>query len=108
MRINIKPLSVNQAWKGRRFKSDIYKKYEKELLFMLPNIEIPAGKLELNVTFGLSSKLSDYDNPLKVFQDVLCKKCGFDDRRIYKGVIVKVDVKKGQEFIEFHIKKYII
>ena len=29
--IEIKPLSVNTAWKGRRFKTDAYKAYEIEL-----------------------------------------------------------------------------
>ena len=106
MIIYIKPLSINQCWMGRRFKTNKYKAYEKELLLLLKKKLVPEGKLELIVTFGLSSKLADYDNPLKAFQDILCKKYGFDDRRIYKGIIEKVDVKKGSEFIEFKIKKY--
>lgn len=64
-------------------------------------MEVPEGKLLLNITFGLSSKNADWDNPIKPFQDVLQIKYGFNDRRVYKGVIEKVDVKKGEEFIEF-------
>ncbi len=103
--VMIKPLSVNQAWQGKRFKTPKYKSYEKELLLKLKKIDVPEGKLKLIITFGLSSKLSDWDNPVKPFQDVLQKKFGFDDRRIYRAEINKVDVSKGSEFIEFEILK---
>ena len=106
MRIKVKPLSVNQCWAGRRFKTPKYKSYEKEVLLSLKKLSIPDGKLEIIITFGLSSKLADYDNPLTAFQVILCKKYKFDDRRIYRGIIQKVDVKKGEEFIEFYIKKF--
>lgn len=104
MVINIKPLSVNSAWQGKRFKTPAYKNYEKELLLKLKALEVPKGNLILFVKFGLSSKLADWDNPVKPFQDCLQKKYGFDDRRIYKAIVEKVDVKKGEEFIEFEIK----
>ena len=99
----IKPMSVNEAWQGKRFKTDKYKSFEKELLLMLKKIEIPEGKLLLRATFGLSSKNADWDNPIKPFQDVIQKKYGFNDRRIYKGEIEKKDVKKGFEYIEFQL-----
>lgn len=104
LKVNIKPLSVNQAWQGKRFKTPAYKAYEQELLLKLKPVDVPEGKLKLIATFGLSSKLSDWDNPVKPFQDCLQKKYGFDDRRIYKAIIEKVDVKKGEEFIEFEIR----
>jgi Holliday junction resolvase RusA-like endonuclease len=106
MRVNIKPLSVNQVWQGRRFKTPIYKKYENELLFMLPKMKIPEGKLELTIVFGFSSSASDWDNPIKPFQDILQKRYSFNDSRVYKATIIKEIVKKGQEFIEFNIKEY--
>jgi hypothetical protein len=31
------------------------------------------------------SMASDYDNPVKIFQDVLSKKYGFNDNRIFAG-----------------------
>ncbi len=105
MIVNIKPLSVNQCWKGRRFKTPIYKKYEKELLLLLPKLDIPEGKLEITITFGFSSKASDWDNPIKPFQDILQKRYGFNDSRVYKATVTKEIVKKGKEFIEFDIKK---
>lgn len=105
LKINIKPLSVNKAWQGKRFKTPEYKAYEKELLLKLKKLDVPEGKLMLIVTFGVSSKLADWDNPIKPFQDCLQKKYGFDDRVIYEGRVKKVDVKKGSEFIEFELKQ---
>ena len=108
MRIDIKPLSVNQVWQGKRFKTPIYKSYEKQLLQMLPKLHIPEGKLQINITFGFSSSASDWDNPIKPFQDILQKRYGFNDSRVYKATITKQIVKKGKEFIEFDIKALVI
>ena len=32
MRVFIKPLSVNEAWRGRKFKTPKYKQYEKRFI----------------------------------------------------------------------------
>lgn len=104
MRINIKPLSVNEAWQGRRFKTDKYSKYINNMLLILRPLKIPDGQLHVDVTFGLSSKQADIDNPLKCFIDCLQKKYDFNDNRIYALTVKKADVKKGKEFIEFDIK----
>ena len=103
MKINIKPLSVNQVWMGRRFKTKIYKDYEKELFKILPDLEIPKGKLQVEYTWGFSSSASDIDNPIKPFQDILQKHYNFNDSRIFKMAVEKVKVKKGKEFIQFSI-----
>jgi len=105
-KINIKPLSVNCAYTGKRYKTDNYKWFENELLFKLKSMNVPKGKLTLITTFGLSSLNADWDNPVKPFQDVLQKKYGFNDRMIYRGIIEKVDVAKGDEFIEFEIVEF--
>lgn len=102
-RLDIKPLSVNEAWKGRRFKTDAYKRYQQDLLMILPAATVPDGKLIVSLRFGLSSKCADVDNPVKCFVDCLQKKYGFNDNKIYRMVIEKEDVKKGQEYIEFQI-----
>ena len=105
MKISINPLSVNKCWQGRRFKTQDYKTYEKEILYLLPALKVPIGKLFISITFGFSSKLKDIDNPLKPFLDLLQKKYLFNDRDIYKLNVKKEDVKKGKEFIDFKIKK---
>ncbi|MBS9774732.1 MAG: hypothetical protein KGV59_06210 [Tenacibaculum sp.] len=106
IKLQIKPLSVNQVWQGKRYKTNAYKQYEKLVLFLLPKLKVPAGKLEIRFVFGLSSKNADWDNPIKPIQDILQKKYGFNDRMIYKAIVEKVDVKKGDEFIKFEISEY--
>ena len=91
-RIDIKPLSVNQAWQGRRFKTRSYHLYERILLSLLPDsYPIPKGKICAYYKFGLSSKNADCDNLIKPFQDILSKKYGFDDKRIYCVIAKKID-----------------
>lgn len=104
MRLDIKPMSVNKAWKGRRFKTDEYKRYERDVLALLRPCKIPGGELEINLEFGFSSKLADFDNPVKLFVDCLQKKYGFNDRMIKRCVINVKHVKKGGEFIEWSLK----
>ena len=106
-RINIKPLSVNCAWQGKRFKTNDYKNYEFKLLFMLPKIIIPQPPYEIYYKFGFSSNLADWDNPVKPFQDILSKRYGFNDKMIRKAVIETEIVEKGKEYIGFEIKTYI-
>jgi len=103
VKLDIKPLSVNEAWKGRRFKTDKYKRYESDVLMMLPKIIIPDGDLFLRIEFGFSNSASDWDNPIKPIVDIFQKKYGFDDKRITKAVVEKVKVKKGGEYIRFLI-----
>lgn len=103
--VNIKPLSVNRVWQGKRFKTPEYKKYETDVLLMLPNkIELPKSPLSLKLEFGVSSKLADIDNGVKPFLDILQKKYGINDRDIYHLQVLKTIVKKGQEFIKFKIE----
>ena len=106
MKVDIKPLSVNECFQGRRFKTPKYKSYEKHLLLLLKPLEVPKGQLKLNITFGLSSKLSDIDNPLKAFIDILQKKYLFNDRDIFELNIKKDLVPKGYEYIDFKITPY--
>jgi Holliday junction resolvase RusA-like endonuclease len=104
IKIEIKPLSVNQAWQGKRYKTNAYKSFEKLLLMSLPkNIEVPPERLKIVFEFGFSSPLSDIDNPVKMTLDVLAKKYNFNDRKAYRLEVDKVDVKKGEEYIKFEI-----
>lgn len=101
MRLNIKPLSVNQAWQGRRYKTPEYKAFERAVLLMLKPYQIPEGDLEIVLQFGCGF---DFDNPVKPFIDCLQKKYGFNDSRIKKATIEVFAVEKGKEFIDFQIK----
>jgi len=102
----IKPLSVNEAWQGKRFKTPKYKKYESDLLLLLPLMPIPEAPYEINIEVTFSSKASDLDNILKPFLDVLQKKYGINDKDIFKLSAVKSLTPKGNEFIRFDIKTF--
>ena len=107
-KLDIKPLSVNKCWMGRRFKTKDYKQYEKVLMDKLPdNIPLPESgtPLQLWLGWGFSSAASDVDNPIKPFQDILQKKYGFNDRDIFKLIVTKSKVKKGDDYIVFSIEE---
>lgn len=106
-KVYIKPLSVNDAWKGQRFKTDEYRDYDLALTLLLPkNIVIPAGKLSITFKWGLSSDGGDWDAPIKQAQDIIARKYRFNDNRIVRGIVEKEIVPKGKEYLEFKIEKY--
>lgn len=103
MRLDIKPLSVNQAWQGRRKKTVKYLKYQRDVALLLRPLTVPDGDLRIELVFGFSSRGSDWDNPVKPFQDILSKKYKFNDNRIVEANVKVIYVKKGHEFIEWGI-----
>jgi Holliday junction resolvase RusA-like endonuclease len=102
IKLHIKPLSVNQAWKGRRYKTDAYNRYEKELMAMLPDYEIKSFR-GLVLTFGFSNMQSDVDNPTKLVIDILQKRYGVNDRDLMELHLYKMKVAKGNEFIKIEL-----
>ena len=102
-------MSINEAYKGKRVRTDKYDDYEERLIYTLPrrsSIDIPDGSLEIHYEFGVSSKLFDVDNAIKPFQDVLQHKYKFNDRIVMFITARKAYVKKGDEYITFRIEKY--
>lgn len=106
IRLKIKAVSLNQCYRGRRFKTPLLESFKNEVYYLAPKLEIPKGKLKVTYVFGVSSKNSDGDNLIKVFQDALAEKYGLNDKIIYKWDVEKVDVPKGEEFIEYSIEAY--
>lgn len=104
IRLDIKPLSVNKAWQGKRFKSRDYEAYEKMMLVLLPKLEMPEPPYRLFYEFGFSNTQADYDNPCKPLGDILQKKYGFNDKEIYEAHIRKRIVKKGQEYVRIRFE----
>lgn len=91
--VDLKPLSSNKAWQGKRFKTRDYHDFERDLLWLLPkNIAPITGRVELRFRFHMKNhKLSDWDNPIKSLQDVLVKSGIItDDRNVYAGMAQKV------------------
>ena len=104
-RIDIKALSVNSCYQGKRFKNQVHKDYVKEVMSQLPIKFIGMPPYKLIIEFGLSSKLQDLDNCIKVFQDCLTVKYNFNDREIYEIQANKFNVAKGEEYIKFDIQE---
>lgn len=107
MRIQIKPMSYNRAYKGRVYPSAEYKQYTHDVGYLLPRLEVPKGELRLNIIFGFSNKASDIDNGVKAFLDLLQKKYDFNDKMVYELNVKKQIVAKGKEFIDFKIESYV-
>jgi len=105
IKLHIKPMSINNAFKGRKFRTKEYDIFIVQCLRLLPNkIEIPdETNIKLALEFGFSSRASDIDNCVKTFIDCLVKKYKVDDRFIYELHTFKTIVKKGEEFIKFKI-----
>lgn len=103
-KLNEKPLSINEAWQGKRFKTPAYKAYEESMLLMMPKAKIDVEQmLRIEFFFGFSNKASDLDNPVKLLMDIAQKKYGFNDKMVFELNVRKCIVKKGEEFIQMGI-----
>jgi Holliday junction resolvase RusA-like endonuclease len=103
-KINEKPLSVNLAWQGKRYKTPVYKDYEKAILLRMPVSKVdPAQMLRVEFFFGFSNQASDLDNPVKLLMDIAQKKYGFNDKNVFELNVRKCLVDKGDEFIQMGI-----
>lgn len=104
MKINIKPISVNQCWQGKRFKTPIYKRYEKAMDLLLPKADLSRyNKIELKIIGYMSNKQSDIDNIVKPIQDILQKKWNFNDSKVYRLIVTKKIVAKWNEWIGIEV-----
>lgn len=102
--IKIKPLSINEAWQGKRFKTPKYKAWRLEMSLKLPKLVIPKGLLKVNMIIGFSNSLADIDNVVKGILDAFQDKYNFNDRDIYELNLRKEIVPKGEEYIKFKIE----
>lgn len=103
----IAPLSTNRLFQGRRFKTKEYAKYQEEILWQLPPLPIPKGKLTVIYEIGMSNKNADLANVEKGLTDILQKKYHLlNDKNIYKLIMERKDVPKGEEYICFQITSY--
>ena len=103
-KLNEKPLSINEAWQGKRFKTPAYKRYEEAMLLLMPKGRVDLDQmLRIEFFFGFSNKASDLDNPVKLLMDIAQKKYGFNDKMVFELNVRKCIVKKGEEFIQMGI-----
>lgn len=100
----LKPLSINAAFQGRRFKTKECNNYCKDLDILLPDHEQIKGFVEIHYKFHLVNwKRTDGDNLIKILTDCIVKKGIIeDDRKIMKYIIEKIPSEK--DIIEIEIK----
>jgi len=104
VRINIKPLSVNSAYKGRRFRTPAHDIFKTAIKYLLPPVyKMPPPPYCIQFEFGVSSSLSDGDNLIKLTQDSIADKYEFNDRYIKRWIVDVEKVEKGKEYIKFRI-----
>ena len=104
--LETKPLTVNKVWQGRRFKTKIYKDYEKELFILLKGQKQTKGQVEVILEFYLKyDKTSDVDNFVKPLLDILVKSGIIeDDRNIRHLDLYKYHSKK--DYVNITINKW--
>jgi len=86
----IKPLSVNKAYQGRRFKTKEHKNFCKNvgLLLSTYNKEQFKGLLHIEYRFFMKNfKMVDIDNLIKPIQDCLVANNIIEDDRFIVGMI---------------------
>ena len=102
--LQIKPLSVNAAFQGRRFKTKQCNQYCRDLCMILPKNQKIAGYIDVHLKFYLTNaKMTDGDNLVKVLMDCVVQQGIIeDDRKILKYTIekYKADIDKIEINIE--------
>lgn len=97
--LNVKALSVNDAWQGRRFSTPAKKKYDLVLQMCLPQVHVAGGPYyRIEYDFHLVNfAMTDYDNCIKVTQDCLVKQGIItDDRFIVDARVRKYRAKQDR------------
>ena len=102
-RINIKPLSLNEGYTGKRYKTNAHRAWHNDVLLMLPKLVVPDPPFEIHLKFGFSNKASDFDNCVKFAVDCLQIKYKFNDKLIRRAIIDTDIVPVGKEYFEFEL-----
>lgn len=97
--LNVKPISTNAAWRGRRFSTPEKKAYEELVHCSLPKAVVvgnPYYRIEYDF-YLRSFALTDWDNCVKVTQDCLVKRGILsDDCKIVDARVRKFPAKKDR------------
>ena len=98
----IKPISINQCFQGRRFRTKEFKQWQNDMLKVMPKRSKLAGGVKVAITLFLKSIYrSDCDNFLKPIIDCIVKRGWItDDRFIQYLEVAKVKSKVEKIGIE--------
>lgn len=107
--LNMKPVSTNKIWTGRKYLSAEAKRFKQECTARLrmhkvtiPDKETP---MELHLRFGLSRDM-DVSNCIKLLEDCIADAVGINDIQFQGITAVKERVRGGMEFISFDITDF--
>lgn len=111
IKLNIKPLSVNEAHYRNKKRTVKYlnyiefwrKAFEKRGIKSIA--ENKSAKYSITFVFGFSNRGSDIDNPIKVSIDTLQGLLKFNDKQIYMIGVSKDIVPKGEEYIKVKMQE---
>lgn len=84
----IRALSVNQTWRGRRFKTDLYQQYERDCFKLIRGTPV-KGEVEIHFQFHYKKHPYDLDNGIKPILDILVKTGMIDDDRYLMKLIAE-------------------
>ena len=115
-RVKLKPVSTNElhsisnsGGKLRKHNTEEYSNFLIAMQALLPSkskVKVnPHGPLVIHYEFGIPKNM-DGSNCVKATEDALATKYGFNDKNVIFHTVLKVPVKKGQEYIKFLIKPY--
>ena len=100
--LDVKPLTVNRAWRGRHFSTPAKTQFETRLHYSLPKVAV-VGKPFYRVEYDLhlvNFAAMDWDNCCKVLQDCLVKKGIIsDDSKIIDARVRKFKADKDRVVI---------
>jgi len=102
--IPVKPLSVNMAWQGRRYKTAKYKKYERDCALFVPQGNSPKIR-EIRISLILKNPLrQDADNIVKPLLDILQKRGQIKNDRYIERIFIE-RIKGDEDKIIVELKK---
>ena len=98
----IKALSVNAAYRGRRFNTKEKIRFDRALALMLPSGRVPGEWYRLTYDFDLVNfSRTDTQNLLKPLTDCIVRRgIIIDDRRIVVEIVRKHPAKKDRITVE--------
>lgn len=112
IKLNVSPLSVNKAWQGRRFKTDHYKQFEKDVCKLLPaSKKIKNQKQEVFVHYVYhlhNYGNTDTANMEKCLTDILVKRGYIFDDRYIRAIYQRKERldPNVREWVDIHIVPY--
>lgn len=103
--IPLRPMSVNYAWRGRKFKTPKYAEFEQDCFRFIKGVKT-NGEVEVHFKFYLKKyKINDLDNFLKPLLDILVKCEMIDDDRFVMRIVAE-KIKSTEDRIDIIIKPF--